>query len=60
VSWQARDRSGELSDVTTKNQTGKRYMCPVCGAEVVVPRAGKDQKQPLTCHDRPMEPKQQG
>ena len=46
--------------MTTKNQTGKRYVCPVCGTEVVVTRAGTDQKEPLTCHDRPMEPKQQG
>jgi len=39
------------------NQTGKRYVCRVCGTEVIVTRAGANQKSPLSCHDQPMEEK---
>ena len=39
------------------NESGKRYVCAVCGSEVIVTRSGKDQKQPLACHGQPMKPK---
>ena len=40
-----------------QNESGKRYVCAVCGSEVIVTRAGKDQKAALTCHDQPMKQK---
>ena len=43
-----------------QNESGKRYVCAVCRSEVIVTRASKEQKAPLTCHDQPMQPKQQG
>lgn len=39
------------------NQTGKRYVCKVCGTEIIVTRAGPNQKGPITCHGQPMEEK---
>lgn len=39
------------------NETGKRYVCTVCGSEFIVTRAGAQQKAPLTCDGKPLEPK---
>ena len=38
----------------TQNESGKRYLCPVCGSEVIVTKSGKSQKTPLVCHGQPM------
>ena len=38
----------------TQNESGKRYLCPVCGSEVIVTKSGKGQKAPLVCHGQPM------
>ena len=35
-------------------QTGKRYVCPKCGAEYVVTRGGDGE---LRCEDTPLEEK---
>lgn len=34
------------------NQTGKRYLCEACGAEMLVTRGGSGE---LTCCGRPMQ-----
>ena len=36
-------------------QTGKRYLCPKCGAEFIVTRGGEGE---LRCGDTPLELKQ--
>ena len=42
------------SEQTEKNQTGKRYICAVCGSEMIVTKAGADQQKPLTCDGQVM------
>ena len=46
-----------MSNVTARNQVGKRYVCAVCGSEFIVTRAGPGQQQPLSCDGQTMAPK---
>jgi hypothetical protein len=45
------------SEQVQKNQVGKRYLCTVCGSEMIVTKPGAEQQQPLTCDGQVMLPK---
>jgi len=45
------------SEQLQKNQVGKRYACGVCGAEMIVTKAGTEQLKPLSCDGQVMQPK---
>jgi hypothetical protein len=42
------------SEQVQKNQVGKRYLCAVCGSEMIVTKAGADQQLPLICDGQVM------